>query len=331
MRDVMKGLERVIDRRSALRWFGAGLVAVPALRLTGCDGSERIRQAADGDAADGTGDAADSVAAETSPETTNDAAEHQADAVETRQDDTATTPDGQLTGWATGGTAAMTAKATYPDPFGAGAGSSCELMCQTTIGPCHTTSPERVDVSDGWYGLPVRLSLRVVDTDCRPLAGAIVEIWHTNYKGVYSGRIATMCNSAEADRQAQYFRGYQVSDGDGRVDFDTCFPGWYPGRVVHIHFRVMTGAYDASDSAVASVVSQIFFSDELVTSIFASEPLYEAFGQPDTTIGTDNIIGREDDPSPYVLDVAPLSDGAMLASKTLIVRTDASALCTVGR
>lgn len=225
--------------------------------------------------------------------------------------------------WATGGTAAMTGRATYPNPF-AGASSSCRLTCAATIGPCHTASPERADISDGWDGLPLRLALRVVDEDCRPVRGAIAEVWHTNHRGGYSGDIVQMCTMDEADKAKQFFRGYLRTDDDGRVNFDTTFPGWYRGRAVHIHFRIIRGAYDAADRAEAAVISQLFFPEDVTKQIFANQPLYEDFGQPDTTLGTDNVVGGELDPSPYICDVASLPDGAMLASKTIILADDNS-------
>jgi protocatechuate 3,4-dioxygenase beta subunit len=187
-------------------------------------------------------------------------------------------------------------------------------------------------VSDGLDGLPVRLALRVVDESCEPVQGAVVEIWHTNVDGVYSGRSATICNKEEADRAARYFRGYLRTDARGRVDFDTCLPGWYPGRMVHIHVRVMTGEYNAASNAAASVVTQIIFPEAVVAEIFAGEPLYKEFGQPDRTLATDSVMRSAADPERYTVEVSRLSDGAMLASKTLVIRGAAGgALCTVGR
>jgi protocatechuate 3,4-dioxygenase beta subunit len=240
---------------------------------------------------------------------------------------------GAAVAWATGGTAAMVGKALYPNPFVGEVGTSCALHCQTTIGPCHTLSPLRADVSDGLTGLPVRLALRVVDDACEPVEDAIVEIWHTNHLGIYSGEINTMCNKEEEDRAAQYFRGYLRTDADGRVDFDTCFPGWYRGRMVHIHVRVMAGDYNAADGAAASVITQLVFPEALVASIFSEEPLYKEMGQPDTKLSSDNVMaGAPDDASQYTLEVSRMADGAMLASKTLVVRGSASgSLCSLGR
>jgi protocatechuate 3,4-dioxygenase beta subunit len=231
--------------------------------------------------------------------------------------------------WATGGTRVITG--TYPNPFTAAA-TTCALVCQTTIGPCHTLSPERTDVSDGLDGLPVLLSLRILDETCAPVSNAIVEIWHTNHQGIYSGNISTMCNRDAADRAAMYFRGYQRTDAQGRVDFKTCFPGWYSSRAVHIHVRVMRGDYVATDSAAAAVITQLVFPDALIQSIFANEPLYSTHGQPDTLLARDNVVGSVTDRSPYLADVARAADGVMLASKTLVVRgvSSTSTLCTVG-
>lgn len=281
------------SRRALLRFAGGSALALPLVPLLAC---------VDGGAADDDGG--------------------------TGAEDGGVGDDGSTLMWATGGTAAMTDSASYPNPFAGSNPTVCAVTCGATIGPCHTTSPERADISDGWDGLPVRLALRVLDESCTPVEDAIVEVWHTNYLGIYSGEIASMCNTEASDRAAEYFRGYLRTDADGRVDFDTVFPGWYSGRAVHIHFRVLMGSYDAADNATASVISQLFFSDTLVGQIFASEPLYSDAGAPDTLLGDDNVIGGESDPSPYVCDVARASDGAMLASKTIILRTS-SASCTI--
>lgn len=295
-----KKLGAAMDRRRVLRAIGAAAALAPFAKLLGC-GPVSVVGSSDG------GDAGSSSDASAS--------------------DALVSTDAGL--WITGGTSVIAAS--YPDPFSS-PGSACSLICQTTIGPCHTLSPQRQDVSDGWNGVPLRLSLRILDEQCAPIPNAIVEIWHTNYKGIYSGNINTMCNTAAEDRAAQYFRGYQRTDANGRVDFNTCFPGWYTSRAVHIHVRVMSGDYNASDSAAASVVTQMLFTDALVQEIFSQVPLYAAFGQPDTLLARDNVIGSVSDRTPYILDVARMSDGVMLGSKTVIVKnaTSSTALCSVG-
>ena len=175
-------------------------------------------------------------------------------------------PDSPALGpWATGGTAAMTDKATYPDPFTTGA-TSCMIVAGTTDGPCTTaTDLARVDVSEGWTGLPVRLAMRFVTAACAPIAGAIVKIWHTNIGGSYSGVTPNpgMCLKQPSYSTADFFRGVQTTDANGIVYFDTCFPGWYPGRAIHIHFQVASGA-------TTYKISQLFFPENLTADIFVN-------------------------------------------------------------
>lgn len=220
--------------------------------------------------------------------------------------------------WASGGTAAMTARASYPDPFPT-APDACPLVVPTTAGPCTTADDlMREDISEAWPGLPVRLALRLVDTACQPLRGATVRIWHTNREGSYSGQTPAnaFCLLDQAYAARDFFRGVQITGDDGTVFFDTCFPGWYRGRAIHIHFQVVAGG-------VTTRVSQLFFATDLITEIFAAHPDYAAYGQPDTPNDADGILraipvaGR----AALILDVARMPDGAMLASKTVAVAT----------
>ncbi len=157
----------------------------------------------------------------------------------------------------------------------------------------------------------MRLALQVVDSSCNPIAGATVKVWHTQRTGSYSGDTPNngMCLKLTGDSAKHYFRGVQTTDANGRVDFDSCFPGWYRGRVVHVHFTVMAGG--------KSFTSQLVFDDALVAEIFANHVEYKEFGQPDTTSTTDNVVRAS--PSSYLVAVARMADGAMMASKRLVV------------
>jgi protocatechuate 3,4-dioxygenase beta subunit len=222
--------------------------------------------------------------------------------------------DAATSNWASGGTAAMTGAADYPDPFEGAGGSACALTAAATLGPCYFDSPVRRDVSEGYPGLPVRLALRVVDEACAPIEGARVEIWHTRNSGLYSGGPITFCTSGDADATAHlYFRGGQISDADGQVAFDTCFPGWYPGRAIHIHFQIFL-----EDGASATNVSQLFFAPDVIEEIFASHPDYAPFGQPDRPNASDGIYNALGEVA--VAQHSRMSDGAMLAWLQIAVR-----------
>lgn len=263
--------------------------------------------------------------------------------------------------WARGGTATL-ANGDYPNPFQGSSAGSCALTCRETLGPCYASTLERRDISEGYPGLPVRLSLRVTDESCAPVAGATVDIWHTRNTGTYSGSdtglgldgqplmfgpppgavppagaaapappagtappgappagAAFSCSLGDADAEAhRFFRGTQTTDASGRVDFDTCYPGWYTGRALHIHFIVRL-----SDGREA-VTSQLYFAEELTREICAAHPDYMAAGQPDTTNSSDGLFSGED----HVLETQRQPDGVLLAYKTLVVRSSLDAeLC----
>lgn len=291
-----------LDRREASRLLAA-LCLVPLLGCgeEGLDDADAAAPTPDGAAPDATAEPDAMAEADAGPDP-----------------DAALDPDAAPAAgdWASGGTAAMVDKANYPDPFTTAA-MACALVATTTEGPCTTeTSLDREDVSEGWDGLPVRLGLKVVDTSCSPLAGALVKIWHTNHEGSYSGQTPNngMCLGDQGYSATDFFRGAQTADADGVVWFDTCYPGWYRGRAVHIHFQVFVDGRSTR-------VSQIFFPEDVTAQIFAEHPTYSGYGQPDTVFANDNIIGRiaEAEWPTLVLDVARMADGAMLASKVLTV------------
>jgi protocatechuate 3,4-dioxygenase beta subunit len=233
-----------------------------------------------------------------------------------------TTSSDGATGWATGGTKSMTGN--YPDPFTAGLGTACTLTCAATLGPCYAATLTRKDISEGHDGLPVRLAFLVVDEGCAPVPGASLDIWHCAPEGLYSGSDASdFCTSGNATaRAARWFRGVQTTDTAGRADFDTCFPGWYSSRTVHVHFTIRI-------NDVEYVTSQLFFDDALDDEIIDTQPLYDTRGPRDTTNQTDTVISAAEVGS-YTFQTARMADGAMLAWKALVIRSSTSeGLCQV--
>jgi protocatechuate 3,4-dioxygenase beta subunit len=65
----------------------------------------------------------------------------------------------------------------------------------------------------------------VVDVACRPIAGALVQIWHADDAGAY-------------DNRGQRLRGQQRTDADGAWAFATIVPANYQSRTRHYHFKV---------------------------------------------------------------------------------------------
>lgn len=216
--------------------------------------------------------------------------------------------------WATGGTQSIARH--YPDPFVDSRGLSCALDCEGTLGPCYAATIERQDISEGRPGLPVRLEFLVVDESCTPMPGISVDIWHVSNTGFYSGDdtgldrdIEVECDLVDDDaRASRYFRGVQTTDARGRVAFNSCYPGWYPGRAVHIHFILRRGG-------VKYVTSQLYFPAETNTDVLSNHPEY--FGPPEVNNATDPLIqGGVDE-----FQVERQPDGVLLASKVLVMRS----------
>jgi protocatechuate 3,4-dioxygenase beta subunit len=292
---------RLVTRRKLLRGIGTALAVVPFSRLVACTPNDAGNGGNGGGG--GTGGGAGSGGDLGGGATVDSGTAADAGAADLASSG----------GWATGGTGVMSGN--YPDPFMGGLGSTCDLTCSQTLGPCYAKTLTRKDISEGHNGLPVRLAFLVVDSACQPVAGASVDIWHAAPEGVYSGDdAAQMCTLNDPNAlQARWFRGVQTTDAKGRVDFDTCFPGWYSGRTIHIHFTVRL-------SGTEYVTSQLYFDDALDDEIVETQPLYDTRGARDTKNASDHIYPG----SGYVFQTQRTPDGAMLAWKTLVIRSSTS-------
>jgi protocatechuate 3,4-dioxygenase beta subunit len=152
---------------------------------------------------------------------------------------------------------------------------SCVVTPQQTEGPYFVDErlrrgDIRSDPSDGSVkeGLPLTLEIGVFTvnkTGCTPLSGAMVDIWQCDARGVYSDVVDEGFNTIGK----KFLRGYQVSGADGRVRFVTIYPGWYPGRTPHIHFKIRTGAGYAQSH---EFTSQFYFDDKTSDAVYTRAP-----------------------------------------------------------
>lgn len=74
-------------------------------------------------------------------------------------------------------------------------------------------------------GTRLTLTGRVLRTNGRPVANALIDWWQCDARGVY-------------DNDGYRFRGHQFTDARGRYRLFTVVPGLYPGRTRHIHVKV---------------------------------------------------------------------------------------------
>ena len=110
----------------------------------------------------------------------------------------------------------------------------------------------------------------------------------------------------------------------GKLSFHGCFPGWYPGRSIHIHVLVRPAANAGETTTQGAVaVSQLFFPEELTREIFGSVPDYIEKGQPDTSFARDGVLGAVEDIAPFLVEYEQMTDGALLAWKTIAISSSA--------
>jgi len=193
------------------------------------------------------------------------------------------------------------------------------LWAEQDEGPYHRDAqPARRDLVEDREGVALQLGIRLASAnDVAPLHGAAVEIWQCDALGRYSGFPAPTSSVVTAENAPRseylvdqtFLRGSQSSDRAGMVEFRTIYPGWYPGRTVHIHVMVHTGD--------GVLTSQLYFPDDVNDHVLALAPYAERPGR-DTTNDTDTIFPTGGDPA--VLDIMPV-DAGYRAGICLIVPT----------
>ena len=135
-------------------------------------------------------------------------------------------------------------------------------------------SPRRSDLREpGIAGRPAELSGLVLTRACRPIAGALVDLWQADDNGEY-------------DNRGFRLRGHVFTDAEGRYAFRTIMPGLYPGRTRHYHVKVQ-----ASNRPV--LTTQFYFPDEkenLADEFFHSELVMRVAAADDALRGQFNVV-----------------------------------------
>jgi len=132
-------------------------------------------------------------------------------------------------------------------------------------GQVQLDSPATLPMRDDEPGTPMILAGQVTATDGTPLAGATVDIWHTDDEGWYSG--------FAAKPPAGNLRGVVTADEQGRYEIHTRKPapytipldgptgqmtlaaGWSPWRPAHIHLLVTAPGH-------RTLTTQLFFTGD---------------------------------------------------------------------
>jgi protocatechuate 3,4-dioxygenase beta subunit len=164
--------------------------------------------------------------------------------------------------------------------------SACTLTPEQTEGPYYfDVDSIRSDIREDREGVPLELAIRIRDERCEPIRNAVVDVWHCDAAGSYSG----------FEEEGTFLRGAQVTDADGIVEFTTIYPGWYPGRTVHIHAKVHLDKQTV-------LTTQLYFDERTTAAVYRRPPYASDTG--DTTNRTDGIFDER-----LVLRLTEAGDG----------------------
>jgi protocatechuate 3,4-dioxygenase beta subunit len=159
-------------------------------------------------------------------------------------------------------------------------GQNCALISSETQGPypllaiLSNSSILRQDITENKTGLPltVKLKFEDINNSFTPIMNAAIYIWHCDKDGEYSGYSSSQNGNHLGET---CLRGVQLTDINGEVTFTTIYPGWYAGRITHIHFQVYL---NSNLGGTATATSQLAFPQGVTTAVYDSS-LYLDNGQ----------------------------------------------------
>lgn len=140
----------------------------------------------------------------------------------------------------------VTTRLSLPQDF---TGDRCQLIEDSFEGPYFTcVQSQGKAIAKGQAGQPLTVAFRLVDSNCQPIPGGVVDIWACNATGHCSGydsdpdkrpplaRIA-LFGHLKPNLEARFCRGALRTDDQGIAEFDTVYPGFYYGQPIHIHMK----------------------------------------------------------------------------------------------
>jgi protocatechuate 3,4-dioxygenase beta subunit len=200
--------------------------------------------------------------------------------------------------------------------FGAKKKESVSLLtdCNDPITPPVPVGPyykdeklNRAYIAEHKQGLPIEYIFLVEDKHCNPVEGAIVDIWQCDADGHYSDF------EQEKTTGQTWLRGFQKTGKDGKCRFTSIFPGWYNGRLTHIHAKVHINNQNV-------LTTNCFFEKTTENEVF-KHPLYTKGVNP-TTIAQDFELRGDKDTKRYdtlIMKITKGSDGMLTGRYTFAI------------
>lgn len=156
-------------------------------------------------------------------------------------------------------------------------GDVCQMEKDSHEGPYFTCAPAPgKTIAEDQDGQPLTVAMRLLNADCQPIPGGVVDIWGCNATGSYSGYgnspnkrppivRAVLFGHIEPDLPTRYCRGALKTDSDGIAEFDTIYPGFYYGVPIHIHMKAHVEGKNL-------LTTQANFPEEVNQKVMQSSP-----------------------------------------------------------
>jgi len=202
--------------------------------------------------------------------------------------------------------------------------ATCPLILEQEVGPFYIAKELlRSNITEDKIGVPLSLRITILDAKtCAPLPKAAIDVWHCDASGLYSGFTKTSLGgpggpegsggpgrpigplpggphghppAMKPSDKLTFLRGIQFTGADGVAAFQTIFPGFYQGRVNHIHFKVRVGGHAQGktyDGGHTSHVGQVFFPEDIAVKLMTLEP-YASHHIHRTTAAEDGIFQQQ--------------------------------------
>ncbi len=162
----------------------------------------------------------------------------------------------------------------------------CVVTSSQVEGPFFIASPLRSDIREDRVGRNLGLNIQLVSApDCLPIEGALIEIWHCDAVGIYSGYPEDLAHNpwktlmlagtggenVPPKNESRFLRGAQRTDANGMVEFQTIVPGWYDPRSPHIHLKALLAEREL-------LTTQFYFQPDFCREVFINDEPYKVFG-----------------------------------------------------
>ncbi|HSU50027.1 MAG TPA: hypothetical protein VLJ41_05540 [Segetibacter sp.] len=167
----------------------------------------------------------------------------------------------------------------------------------------------RFDITEAKQGTPVEYIFKVEDEHCQPIEGAIVDIWQCDNEGAYSDF------KQENTENKTWLRGYQVTDKKGMCKFKSVFPGWYAGRLTHLHGKV-----HVKNKTV--LTTNFFFPKEMENQVYKDNAALYPKGLNPTSLDRDIELRIDKNAKRHdtlVMKLEKDTKGRLIASYTIAV------------